>query len=166
MKWRFGTHYRFHLHRQVNEIYFIHLPMKMEPMVSSETSAIRIQTPGNYPKRNKLHLEHGESLKTRLLQLKSNKYYIFWVCVCSLNPLTPKDHHSDRTAPLNSKRFILYIYSTNTSTEYFKHGIYSPFFSSLKCSLFHRSNVFGCCIIHNLYTGCTKIKKIIVVPKA
>jgi len=39
--------------------------MKMEPIVSSETSAIRTQTPGNYPKRNKLHLEHGESLKTR-----------------------------------------------------------------------------------------------------
>jgi len=40
--------------------------MKMEPIVSSETSAIRTQTPGNYPKRNKLHLEHGESLKTRI----------------------------------------------------------------------------------------------------
>ena len=59
---RFGTHYLFHLHRQVNEA---HLPMKMESTVSSETSAIRTQTPGNYPKRNKLHLEHGESLKTR-----------------------------------------------------------------------------------------------------
>ena len=46
--------------------YFIHLPMKMEPIVSSETSAIRTQTPRNYPKRNKLHLEHGESLKTRI----------------------------------------------------------------------------------------------------
>ena len=34
--------------------YFIHLPMKMEPIVSSETSAIRTQTPGNYPKRNNL----------------------------------------------------------------------------------------------------------------
>jgi len=41
--------------------------MKMEPIVSSETSAIRTQTPGNYPKRNKLHLEHGESLKTRII---------------------------------------------------------------------------------------------------
>ena len=39
--------------------------MKMEPIVSSETSAIRTQAPGNYPKRNKLHLEHGESLKTK-----------------------------------------------------------------------------------------------------
>ena len=68
---RFGTHCLFHLHRQVNEVlhtsYFIHLPMKIELIVSSETSAIRTQTPGNYPKRNKLHLEHGESLKTRIL---------------------------------------------------------------------------------------------------
>jgi len=39
--------------------------MKMESIVSSETSAIRTQRPGNYPKRNKLHLEHGESLKAR-----------------------------------------------------------------------------------------------------
>ena len=50
--------------------YFIHLPMKMEPIVSSETSAIRTQTPGNYPKRNKLNLEHGESLKTRIFRLR------------------------------------------------------------------------------------------------
>ena len=29
--------------------------MKMEPIVSSETSAIRTQTPGNYPKRNNIN---------------------------------------------------------------------------------------------------------------
>ena len=46
-----------------------------------------------------------------------------------LNPLTPKDHYSGRTAPLNSKHCILNIYLTNIGTEYFKHGIYSPFFS-------------------------------------
>jgi len=45
-----------------------------------------------------------------------------------LNPLTPNDPYSGRTEPLTSKRCILYIYSTNTGTEYFKHGIYSPFF--------------------------------------
>jgi len=28
-----------------------------------------------------------------------------------------------------AKRFILYIYSTNIGTEYFKHGIYSRFLS-------------------------------------
>ena len=77
----------------------------------------------------------------------------------TLNPLTPNDDYSGRTAPLTSKRCILYIYSTNIGTEYFKHGIYSPFFSSSKCSFFfpHNSNVFGSCIIHILYTGCAKI---------
>jgi len=45
------------------------------------------------------------------------------------NPLTPDDHYSGRTASLTSKRFILYIYSTNIGTEYVKHGIYSSFFS-------------------------------------
>ena len=34
-----------------------------------------------------------------------------------------------RTAPLTSKSCILYIYSTNIGTEYFKHAPYSPFFS-------------------------------------
>ena len=47
----------------------------------------------------------------------------------SFNPLTPKDPYSGRTAPLTSKHCILYIYSTNIGTEYFKHGINSPFFS-------------------------------------
>ena len=46
------------------------------------------------------------------------------------NLLMPNDDYSGRTAPLTSKCCILYIYSTNTGTEYFKHGIYSPFFPS------------------------------------
>jgi len=45
------------------------------------------------------------------------------------NPLTSKDPYSGRTAPLTSKRCILYIHSTNTGTEYFKHGIFCPFLS-------------------------------------
>jgi len=32
----------------------------------SETSAIRTQTPGNYPKENILYMEKGESLKSRI----------------------------------------------------------------------------------------------------
>ena len=47
----------------------------------------------------------------------------------AVNPLTPNDPYSGRTAPLTSKLCILYIYSTNIGTEYFKHGIYSPIFS-------------------------------------
>ena len=82
-----------------------------------------------------------------------------------INPLTPNDDYSGHTAPLTYKRLILYIYSTNTGTEYFKHVIYSPFFSSSKCSLFHKSNISGFCIIHILYRGCAKIKRIIPAPK-
>jgi len=45
-----------------------------------------------------------------------------------INILTPNDDYSGRTAPLTSKCCILYIYSTNTGNEYFKHGIYCPLF--------------------------------------
>ena len=38
------------------------------------------------------------------------------------------DHYSGRTASLTSKSCILYIYSTNIGTEYFKHGIHPSFF--------------------------------------
>ena len=44
------------------------------------------------------------------------------------NRLTPNDPYMGRTAPITSKRCILYIYSTNIGTEYFKHALYSPFF--------------------------------------
>jgi hypothetical protein len=50
-------------------------------------------------------------------------------CGAVLNPLTPNDHYSGRTAPLTSKHCILYVYLTNIGTEYFKHGTYSPCFS-------------------------------------
>ena len=33
----------------------------------SETSAYKIQTPGNYPEENIKHTEHGESLKSRII---------------------------------------------------------------------------------------------------
>jgi hypothetical protein len=53
-----------------------------------------------------------------------------------LNPLKPNDHYSGRTSPLTSKCCILYIYSTNIGTEYFKHGIYSQFFSLQNADFF------------------------------
>jgi len=38
-----------------------------------------------------------------------------------LNHLTPNGHYMGRTAQLTSRCGILYIYSTNIRTEYFKH---------------------------------------------
>ena len=55
---------------------------------------------------------------------------IIYNCIyqCDINRLTPNDPYMGRTAPLTSKRCILYIYSTNIGTEYFKHALHSPFF--------------------------------------
>ena len=53
---------------------------------------------------------------------------ILWVKSQKFNSLTPNDLYMSRTATLTSKPFILYIYSTNVGTEYFKHALYSPFF--------------------------------------
>ena len=95
-------------------------------------------------------------------RLSVNEALFYSALFCALymfNPLTPNDLYISRTTPLTSKRFILYIYSTNIGTEYFKHALYSPFFFSSECSLFHNANMFGSCIIHILYTECAEIKK-------
>ena len=74
------------------------------------------------------------------------------------NPLTPNDPYRGRTAPLTSKRCILYIYSTNIGTEYFKHGIYSSFFSlSLQNEVCFIILTYLVTIIHILYIYSTNI---------
>jgi hypothetical protein len=45
-----------------------------------------------------------------------------------LNHLTPNGHFSGRTETLTSRCCILYIYSTNIRTEYFKRAAHSPIF--------------------------------------
>jgi len=40
--------------------------LKMEQTECSETSAYKVQTPGNYPEESIQHTEHGESLKSRI----------------------------------------------------------------------------------------------------
>jgi hypothetical protein len=45
-------------------------PMTMEQIKCSETSAYKIQTPGNHSKERVQHSEHGENLKSR----NKNKY--------------------------------------------------------------------------------------------
>jgi hypothetical protein len=63
-----------------------------------------------------------------------------------------------RTATLRYHPDVAFyiFFSTNISTEYFKHAVHSPFFSS-KCLLFHNATIFGSCIVHILHTGCAKI---------
>ena len=73
-----------------------------------------------------------------------------------ISPLTPKDHSSGRTAPLTSKRCVLYIYSTNICTEYFKHGIYSPFFPFQNAVCFTILTYLVPVLFTFLYTVCAK----------
>ena len=88
------------------------------------------------------------------------------VCPSSMfNPFTPNDHYSGRTAPLTSKRCILYIYSTNTGTEYFKHSITLRFFSlqNVVCFIILTYLVP---VLFAFYIQCVlKFKKIIPAPK-
>ena len=74
-----------------------------------------------------------------------------------LNTLTPNDPYRGRTAPLISKRFILYIYSTNIGTEYFKHGMYSLFFPLQNAVCFMIRTYLVPVLFTFLYTGCVKI---------
>jgi len=79
--------------------------------------------------------------------------------VSLLNPLTPNDPYSGRTAPLTSKRCILYIYSTNTCTEYFKHGIHSPFLS-LQNAVCFTILIYLVPVLFTFYIQCVlKLKK-------
>ena len=79
------------------------------------------------------------------------------------NPLTPNDPYRGPTAPLGSKRCILYIYSTNIGTEYFKHGIYSPFFPLQNAICF----IILTYLVPVLFTfyiqGVLKLKKLLTV---
>jgi len=84
-----------------------------------------------------------------------------------INPLTPNDHYSGHTAPLTSKRCILYIYSTNTGTEYFKHGVYAPFFFlSLQNAVCFIILTYLVLVLFTFHIqGVLKFKKIIPAPK-
>ena len=55
--------------------------MKMEQTECSETSAYKLQTPGNYPKESIQHTEHGESLKSRIQQVLLHNYsFLIGMC--------------------------------------------------------------------------------------
>jgi hypothetical protein len=79
--------------------------------------------------------------------------------------VTPKEPYNGRTAPLTSKRTILYIYSTNIGTENFKHGIKSPIFS-LQNAVYFIILTYLVPVLFTFYIqGMLKLKEIIPAPK-
>jgi hypothetical protein len=79
------------------------------------------------------------------------------VSICYIPPLKPHSvkltfknrasYIEDGRTPNLQKLNFIYLFSTNISTEYFKHAAHSPFFSS-KCHLFYNAIFFGFCIIY------------------
>ena len=91
--------------------------------------------------------------------------HLRFIYLQQLNPLTPNDLYMSRTAPLTSKRCILYIYPTNVGTEYVKHALYSPLFSLQNAVCF----IMLTCLVPVLFTFyiqvVLKLKKIIPATK-
>ena len=96
----------------------------------------------------------------------SRAKYIQGIVYDRINPLTPNDHCIGRTAPLTSKRSILYIYSTNIGPEYFKHCIYFLFFSLKNAVCFIILTYLVPVLFAFYIQGVLKLKKkIIPAPK-
>ena len=102
----------------------------------------------------------GLGSEPEALRPESQKYLIV-LRICNvvvmeghrfINPLTPNDSYSGRTAPLTSKRQQIYVLNI-------LNMVYALLFFSSNCSLLYNFNVFGSCIIHILCTVCAKIKK-------
>ena len=84
---------------------------------------------------------------------------------CVINPLKPNDAYTGRTAPLTSRRCILYIYSTNICTEYFKHAAHSLFFSLQNAVYFIILSCLVAVLFEFYIQGVLKFKCKIPAPK-
>ena len=97
-------------------------------------------------------LRHGTSLFSLDNSSRNLIFQIFrkdvQIIQSFINHLAPNDPYMIRTALLTSKLCILYIFSTNVGTEYFKHALCSPFFSLQNAVCF----IMLTCLVPVLFT--------------
>jgi hypothetical protein len=119
------------VHCRSFEEYFVHL---------SELFT-KLERGGFTLKRGNVHLAE-----------KQIKFHGRSLCPCLWKALTFRNRASyiEDGLPLPSRCCILYIFSTNISTEYFKHAAHSSFFSS-KCRLFHNATFFLVPVLFTFY---------------
>ena len=126
--WNPKFHYRIHNSPPpvpiLSQFSLVHAPshllmIRLNNLPSTPESHKR-SLPLRFPHQNPVYaspLPHTRYMP--VLSLSSWFYYpsnIGWA-IQHINPLTPNDPYRGRTAPLTSKRYILYIYSTNICTE-------------------------------------------------
>ena len=70
--------------------FYSHLPAYENGTKCSETSAYKLQTPGNYPKESIQHTEHSESLKSRIFIFIMRIRIVWYVYNCNYSDLTVK----------------------------------------------------------------------------
>jgi hypothetical protein len=109
----FRTFCLFHLHRQVGmkndwgwECSGIYTRKGLARKISNffDTSAHKIQTPGNYPEESTQHSEHGKSLKSKADVVY---YIVYTVMMTWLRPTHPKTSSKIPLPYLLSKKLMI-----------------------------------------------------------
>ena len=109
------------------------------------------------PKPMKENLIKNRVKKKNETTLQCHHSVCVLICIIAFMPMTTtrlinsifqSSSKSQQFLTLTSKRCILYIYSTNTGTEYFKHALYSPFSSLQNAVCF----IMLTCLVPVLFT--------------
>ena len=107
-----------------------------------------------------LNSSYGQTgFKTFIFAVSTTQPHCFSNTPSCANRLKFNNPYMARTAPLTSKRCILYIYSTNTGTKYFKHALYSPFFSLQNAVCFIMLTCLGPVLFTFYIQSVLKLKK-------